>query len=118
MSTLFTWLFRLLFAFMGLVFLLFLMAALVVYIVWAGLRWLVTGRKPQVAVVWEQYSKMRKNFVNRGTATRSGQRFGDSGPSPFRRSSDDDVVDVEVRQVPDEPAALPGPNTQKQENKG
>ena len=50
-SSLLTWVFRLFMTFMGLAFLLGLVVALGLYIVWATLRWLLTGRKPQVAVV-------------------------------------------------------------------
>ena len=45
---------------LGLVFLAGLLAALGLYTVFATLRWLLTGRKPQVVLVWQQFSAMRK----------------------------------------------------------
>ena len=53
-------------AVLGLLFLLALLGALLVYIVWATLRWLVTGRKPQVVLVWQQFRNMRQNFAQGG----------------------------------------------------
>ena len=96
MATLLTWVLRLFMTFMGLAFLLGLVAALGVYIVWATLRWLLTGRKPQVAVVWQQYSAMRKNFGQGGFRV-----------SEQARSFDDQVVDVEVREVVEDAPRLP-----------
>ncbi len=79
------WVFKLFLAFFGLVLMLGMLVFLMLYIVWAGLRWLLTGQKPQVAVVWQRYRDMR-----RGGAWRpAGQAQGMS----------DDVVDVEVREV-------------------
>jgi hypothetical protein len=59
---------------------------LLVYIVWATLRWLLTGQKPQVAVVWQRYRDMRRGGMWQG-APRTRPRAAD------------DVVDVEVREV-------------------
>jgi hypothetical protein len=70
---------------------------LLIYVFWAALRWLITGKKPQVAVVWQQYSAMRKNF---------GQRSS-SAPNANRYSADDSVVDVEVRELKDLDRRLP-----------
>ena len=107
MATLLTWVFRLFMTFMGLAFLLGLVVALGLYIVWAMLRWLLTGRKPQVAVVWQQYSAMRKNFGQGGfpgeTASGSDRAWGREST----RSFDDQVVDVEVREVVEEAPRLP-----------
>jgi hypothetical protein len=106
-ATLLTWVFRLFMTFMGLAFLLGLVVALGLYIVWATLRWLLTGRKPQVAVVWQQYSAMRKNFGQGGfrgqTAPGSDGAWG-RGPT---HSFDDQVVDVEVREVVEDAPRLP-----------
>ena len=99
--------FRLFMTFMGLVFLLGLVAALGVYIVWATLRWLLTGRKPQVAVVWQQYSAMRKNFGQGGFRAQTAPvSEGAWGREPTR-SFDDQVVDVEVREVVEDAPLLP-----------
>ena len=107
MATLLTWVFRLFMAFMGLVFLLGLVAALCLYVVWAALRWLLTGRKPQVVLVWQQFSTMRKNF-GQGGSRRQGTpgAEGPWGREP-NRSFDDQVVDVEVREVVEDAPRLP-----------
>jgi hypothetical protein len=106
-ATLLTWVFRLFMAFMGLVFLLGLVAALCLYVVWAALRWLLTGRKPQVVLVWQQFSTMRKNF-GQGGFRRQGPA-GAEGPwgREPSRSFDDQVVDVEVREVVEDAPRLP-----------
>ena len=94
-------------AVLGLLFLLALLGALLVYIVWATLRWLVTGRKPQVVLVWQQFRNMRQNFAQggfrAGMATGAHSQWG-SPPNP---AADDQVVDVEVREVVEDPARLP-----------
>ena len=80
-------LFKLFLAFFGLVLLLGMLLFLLVYIAWASLRWLMTGQKPQVAVVWQRYREMRRGGMWQQTTSRP--------PS----GSVDDVVDVEVREV-------------------
>jgi hypothetical protein len=83
------WIARIFMGLLGLVFLAGLMAALGVYIVFATLRWLLTGRKPQVVLVWQQFSQMRQGARWGGGM---GQSFGTGQASA-------DVVDVEVREV-------------------
>lgn len=107
MATLLTWVLRLFMTFMGLAFLLGLVAALGVYIVWATLRWLLTGRKPQVAVVWQQYSAMRKNFSQRGFREQTASGADGVWGREQARSFDDQVVDVEVREVVEDAPRLP-----------
>ena len=83
---------------LGLAFLAGLLAALGLYIVFATVRWLLTGRKPQVVMVWQQFSELRKG------ARFGGQRgFG----SDSEASRQDDIVDVEVREVVDDAPRLP-----------
>jgi len=92
---------RLFMGLMGLVLVLGLVAALGLYIVWATVRWLLTGRKPQVVLVWQQFSAMRKNF--------GGGGFAGQGPWHQNASAhaDDQVVDVEVREVVEDAPRLP-----------
>jgi hypothetical protein len=106
-ATLLTWVFRLFMTFMGLAFLLGLVAALGIYIVWATLRWLLTGRKPQVAVVWQQYSAMRKNFGQGGFRGQTAPGSEEAWGRAQGRSFDDQVVDVEVREVVEDAPRLP-----------
>jgi hypothetical protein len=86
MNTMGRLLFKLFLAFFGLLLMLGMLLFLLVYIVWATLRWLLTGQKPQVAVVWQRYRDMRRGGMWQGAAR----------PRP---SAADDVVDVEVREV-------------------
>ena len=74
-----------------------LLLALGVYTVFATLRWLLTGRKPQVVLVWQQFSQLRK-----GGVWGTGQPFGAA------KAPADDVVDVEVREVHENAPRLPG----------
>ena len=83
---------------LGLAFLAGLLAALGIYIVFATVRWLLTGRKPQVVMVWQQFSELRKG-------ARWGSRPGfESG---FEAQRQDDIVDVEVREVVEDAPRLP-----------
>jgi hypothetical protein len=84
-------------AILGLGFLLGMLLFLSIYMVWAALRWLITGKKPQVAVLWQQYSTIRKNFRHSPSPASSANRY----------SSDDSVVDVEVREVKESDKRLP-----------
>ncbi len=94
------WIARIFMGLLGLAFVAGLLVALGVYIVFATLRWLLTGRKPQVVLVWQQFSALR-----RGTGMRWGPGMGQaSGAS----QTHDDVVDVEAREVGDPAPRLPG----------
>ena len=91
------WIAKIFMALLGLGLLAGLLVALGAYTVFATLRWLLTGRKPQVVLVWQQFSQLR-----RGTrwAAGTGQPFGTAQAS-------DDVVDVEVREVQERVPRLP-----------
>ena len=92
------WIARIVMGLLGLVFLAVLLGALGLYIVFATLRWLLTGRKPQVVMVWQQFSALRKG-------ARWGARPGfESG---FESPRQDDIVDVEVREVVEDAPRLP-----------
>lgn len=80
-GTLIRWILRLLLSLLGVVFVLGMLAALVLYMAFALVRWLLTGRKPQAAVVWQQYQGMRQRFTRDAASAQS------------------DVIDVEVREV-------------------
>lgn len=83
---------------LGLAFLAGLLLALGIYIAFATVRWLLTGRKPQVVMVWQQFSELRKG------ARFGGQRGFSSDSEALRQ---DDIVDVEVREVVDDAPRLP-----------
>jgi hypothetical protein len=59
---------------------------LAVYVVFACLRWLLTGQKPQVVMMWQQMQAMRKSMQS----------------STRRPDTTSDVIeDVEVREISD-----------------
>ena len=91
------WIARIVMGLLGLAFLAGLLMALGLYVVFATLRWLLTGRKPQVVLVWHQFSALRQ-----GAGMRWGQASGDAA------SAQGDVVDVEVREVHEPHVRLPG----------
>jgi hypothetical protein len=101
------WIVRIVMALLGLVFLAALLLGLLCYIVYATVRWLLTGRKPQVVMVWQQFSAMRQNFRQGGFRASSSQGFEHprGQGAPFAR--DDQVVDVEVREVVEDAPRLP-----------
>ncbi len=89
-------------ALVGLVVLALLVGALGIYIVWATLRWLLTGRKPQVVLVWQQFRAMRQNLSQGGfRRSRSADPWGQT------QATDAQVVDVEAREVVDNAPRLP-----------
>jgi hypothetical protein len=95
-------------ALMGLVILLGLVAALGLYVLWSAGRWLLTGHKPQVVMVWQQFSAMRKNFGQGGGFRQAGSSDsrGAWGQGPSS-AQDDQVVDVEAREVREDALRLP-----------
>lgn len=92
------WIARIVMGLLGVAFLAGLLVALGVYIVFATVRWLLTGRKPQVVMVWQQFSELRKG-------ARWGGRPGFE--ADFEAQRQDDIVDVEVREVVDDAPRLP-----------
>jgi hypothetical protein len=101
------WIARIIMGLLGLGFLAALLFGLLCYVVFATVRWLLTGRKPQVVMVWQQFSAMRQNFRQGGFRQEPGPSFeGSRGQgAPFAR--DDQVVDVEVREVVEDAPRLP-----------
>lgn len=85
---------KLLLAFWGLVFMALVAMGLLIYVAFATLRWLLTGEKPQVVLVWQQMRDLRARGFQAQTTSYSSA----------------DVVDVEsvvVREVVDAPTQLP-----------
>jgi hypothetical protein len=86
---------KLFIAAMALVFAVSLLAAALVYLAFASIRFLITGRKPAFAVVFSQLRQYRQSAAD-GVWPAPGRR-----PEP-KRAREADVVDVEVREI-DEP---------------
>ena len=104
------WIARILMGLLGLVILVILLFGLAFYTVYAVLRWLLTGRKPQVVMVWQQFSAMRQNFRQGGFRAGSGPGFVDPRGSVAPFAHNDQVVDVEVREVLEDAPRLPPRN--------
>ena len=101
------WIARIIMGLLGLGFLAALLFGLLCYIVFATVRWLLTGRKPQVVMVWQQFSAMRKNFRQGGFRASSSEGFEHSRGHGAPYARDDQVVDVEVREVVEDAPRLP-----------
>jgi hypothetical protein len=101
------WIARIIMGLLGLGFLAALLIGLLCYIVFATVRWLLTGRKPQVVMVWQQFSAMRQNFRQGGSRASSSEGFEHSRGHGAPYARDDQVVDVEVREVVEDAPRLP-----------
>ena len=91
---------RLLFTLLGMAFaVLFALGVLcwlVLYMVFASVRWLVTGQKPQVLMMWQQVQAMRKGMQPSQEPWHAEQGYAQrSGAKP------DVVEDVVVREIHD-----------------
>jgi hypothetical protein len=81
---------------------------LALFVTFASVRWLVTGQKPQVVMMWRQIRTMRKGMQTRqSTRWSSWSRSGDGqwhveqGHSERSDHKTDAVEDVVVREVHD-----------------
>ncbi len=79
---------------------------LALYVAFASLRWLVTGQKPQVVMMWQQVKTMRKGMQTGQSArwsiwssTSTGQRHEAHGHGQTKTRKVDVVEDVVVREV-------------------
>ena len=83
---------RLLFTLFGMAFaVLFTLGVLcwlVLYVAFASVRWLFTGQKPQVVMMWQQVQTMRKAMQSR------------QGPTQRWDATSDVVDDVVIREIP------------------
>ena len=83
-----------------------LLCWLALYVALASLRWLVTGQKPQVVVMWQQVQNLRKGGQSRhgarwsdGSRTHNAQGREARGHSPRTDKNSDVVEDAVVREV-------------------
>lgn len=101
---------RLIFALIGMAFaVLFAVGVLcwlALYVAFASLRWLVTGQKPQVLMMWQQIKAMRKGMQSgQGSSWSSWSRTSDGqwheahGNAQSKALNADVVEDVVVREV-------------------
>ena len=81
---------------------------LALYVVFACLRWLATGQKPQVLLMWQQIQAMRKGMQSGQGArwsswsrTSDGQWHEAQGQAPSRDTTADVIEDAVVREIHD-----------------
>ena len=109
-SLIFGFVIKLFIAAMAAVFAVSLLAAGLVYLAFASVRFLLTGRKPAFAVVFSQLRQYRHSASD-GVWPEPGRSAAESRPdAPPQRSAAHDVVDVEVREIADSPK----PDSQRQ----
>ena len=80
---------------LALVFAIGLIAAALIYLAWGGVVFLLTGRKPAVAVLFGQFRQLKK-FSTAGAWPSPGARPRADQPG---QPDHPDVVDVEVREI-------------------
>jgi hypothetical protein len=101
---------RLLFTLLGMAFaILFTLGVLcwlVLYVAFACMRWLLTGKKPQVLMMWQQIQAMRKGMRSGQGAgwsnwsrTPDGQWHEEQGPVQQSDAKSDVIEDVVVREI-------------------
>ena len=81
---------------------------LVLYVVFASLRWLATGQKPQVLMMWQQIQAMRKGMqTGQGASWSSWSRTSDGqwheahGHTSARDQETVVIEDAVVREIKD-----------------
>ena len=81
---------------------------LALYVVFACLRWLATGQKPQVLLMWQQIQAMRKGMQSgQGASWSSWSRTSDGqwheahGQAPSKDPNPDVIEDAVVREIHD-----------------
>ena len=84
---------------------------LALYVVFACLRWLATGQKPQVLLMWQQIQAMRKGMQSgQGASWSSWSRTSDGqwheahGQTSGRDSKAGVIEDAVVREIHDKPS--------------
>ncbi len=82
------------------------LCGLALYVLFASLRWLATGQKPQVLMLWQQIQAMRRGMqTGQGAGWSSWSRTSDGqwheahGRAQRSGDSSDVIEDVVVREV-------------------
>jgi len=101
MNALFAWFFKLVFAAAALIFAASLLLALLVVLFVTSLWSLLHGRKPQVAVLWTRYRDLTRGMAKGGPWSASRHQAGQG------RASEEDIVDVQVKEVHEPVQRLP-----------
>jgi len=81
---------------------------LALYVAFASLRWLATGQKPQMLMMWQQIQAMRKGLQSgQGASWASWSRSSDGqwheahGHAPVSERNADVIEDAVVREIHD-----------------
>jgi hypothetical protein len=101
---------RLIFALFGMafaaLFTVVVLCWLAFYVVFVSLRWLATGKKPQVLLMWQQIQAMRKGMQSGQGAswsswsrTSDGQWYEAHGQAQRSGDSSEVIEDVVVREI-------------------
>jgi hypothetical protein len=101
---------RLLFTLLGMAFAVLFAAGvlcwLVLYVAFACVRWLLTGQKPQVLMMWQQIQAMRKGMQpgqgsgwSSWSSTPDGQWHEEQRPAQRSDVKSDVIEDVVVREI-------------------
>jgi len=101
MNALFAWFFKLALAGAALIFATSLLLALLVVLVMTSLWSLLHGRKPQVAVLWTRYRDLTRGMAQGGLWSAARRQASQA------RASDNDIVDVQVKEVHESVQRLP-----------
>ena len=101
MNALFAWIFKLVFAAAAMLFAASLLFALLAVLVVTSLWSLLHGRKPQVAVLWTRYRDLTRGM------TQGGSWAAARGSAGQARASEEDIVDVQVKEVHEPVQRLP-----------
>ena len=101
MNALFAWIFKLVFAAAAMLFAASLLFALLAVLVVTSLWSLLHGRKPQVAVLWTRYRDLTRGM------TQGGPWAAARGSAGQARASEEDIVDVQVKEVHESVQRLP-----------
>ena len=101
MNTLFAWIFKLVFAAAAMLFAASLLFALLAVLVVTSLWSLLHGRKPQVAVLWTRYRDLTRGMA------KGGPWAAARGSAGQARASEEDIVDVQVKEVHEPVQRLP-----------
>ena len=102
-SLIFGFVIKLFIAAMAAVFAVSLLAAGLVYLAFASVRFLLTGRKPAFAVVFSQLRQYRQSATDGVWAAPGRNPSANRPDAPSQRPTVHDVVDVEVREIADTP---------------
>ena len=101
MNALFAWIFKLVFAAAAMLFAASLVFALLAVLVVTSLWSLLHGRKPQVAVLWTRYRDLTRGMA------KGGPWAAARGSAGQARASEEDIVDVQVKEVHESVQRLP-----------